>query len=180
MTPFAKSPVGCFISPEWRYPEMSTPAKRRLMKDLKKVKISPDRTIFAEPMEDDLMTWVAVILGPDVTPFEGGTFSLLLVFPETYPQDPPHVKFVSEMFHPNVYANGELCLDILNRRWSPSYDVLAILISIQSLLNDPNVDSPANASAAHLFSNDPCTYIKRVKESVEKSWMDVENLRTKQ
>lgn len=158
---------------------MSTPAKRRLMKDLKTVKIDSNRTIFAEPLEDDLMTWTAVILGPETTAFEGGTFSLVLVFPETYPQDPPTIRFLSEMFHPNIYPNGELCLDILSNRWSPSYDVLAILISIQSLLNDPNVKSPANADAAHLFSADSCAYTRKVKESVEKSWIDIETLKSK-
>lgn len=158
---------------------MSTPAKRRLMKDLRIVRTDSDRTIFAEPLENDLMTWIAVILGPEATPFEGGTFSLVLRFPETYPQDPPRIKFVSEMFHPNIYPNGELCLDILNNRWSPSYDVLAVLISIQSLLNDPNVKSPANADAAQLFSTDVHAYTRRIKESVERSWMDVEDLRAR-
>lgn len=72
------------------------------------------------------------------TPFEDGTFKLCLTFDETYPNKPPTVKFISKMFHPNVYANGELCLDILQNRWSPTYDVAAILTSIQSLLHDPN------------------------------------------
>lgn len=72
------------------------------------------------------------------TPFEDGTFRLVLTFDESYPNKPPTVKFLSKMFHPNVYANGELCLDILQNRWSPTYDVAAILTSIQSLLHDPN------------------------------------------
>ena len=59
-------------------------------------------------------------------------------FEEAYPNKPPGVKFVSTMFHPNVYGTGELCLDILQNRWSPTYDVAAILTSIQSLLHDPN------------------------------------------
>lgn len=75
---------------------------------------------------------------PADTPFEDGTFKLLLTFDESYPNKPPTVKFLSKMFHPNVYANGELCLDILQNRWSPTYDVAAILTSIQSLLHDPN------------------------------------------
>lgn len=72
------------------------------------------------------------------TPFEDGTFKLMLTFDESYPNKPPTVKFLSKMFHPNVYANGELCLDILQNRWSPTYDVAAILTSVQSLLHDPN------------------------------------------
>ena len=76
------------------------------------------------------------------------------------------------MFHPNVYANGELCLDILQNRWSPTYDVAAILTSIQSLLHDPNPNSPANAEAAQLYRENMKEYVRRVKATVEESWLD--------
>lgn len=122
------------------------------------------------------MTWVAIILGPEGTPFENGTFSLILTFDENYPQHPPSVNFVSEMFHPNIYSNGDLCLDLLKSKWSPSYDVLAILLSIQSLLNDPNIKSPANVEAAKLLEKDPNEYNKSVMATVEKSWSDVDKL----
>ena len=78
------------------------------------------------------------------------------------------------MFHPNVYANGELCLDILQNRWSPTYDVAAILTSIQSLLHDPNPNSPANAEAAQLYRENMKEYVRRVKVTVEESWLDPE------
>lgn len=71
-------------------------------------------------------------------------------FTESYPNKPPSVRFTSKMFHPNgkmlflnrfpthclpfltiVYADGGICLDILQNRWSPTYDVSAILTSIQ-------------------------------------------------
>lgn len=119
------------------------------------------------------------------TPFEDGTFKLLLTFDESYPNKPPTVKFLSKMFHPNVYANGELCLDILQNRWSPTYDVAAILTSIQSLLHDPNPNryacpgdtamltlSPANAEAASLYRENMKEYVRRVKLTVEQSWLD--------
>jgi len=83
------------------------------------------------------------------TPFEDGTFKLVLTFEESYPNKPPHVKFLSRMFHPNVYNTGELCLDILQNRWSPTYDVAAILTSIQSLLHDPNPNRSATLSATY-------------------------------
>ena len=75
---------------------------------------------------------------PAETPFEDGSFRLTMTFTESYPNKPPNVRFISKMFHPNIYNNGELCLDILQNRWSPTYDVAAVLTSIQSLLNDPN------------------------------------------
>lgn len=76
------------------------------------------------------------------------------------------------MFHPNVYASGELCLDILQNRWSPTYDVSAILTSVQSLLNDPNSASPANVEAAQLWKENRKEYVRRVKQTVEESWLD--------
>ena len=82
----------------------------------------------------------AVIIGPADTPFEDGTFRLVMHFEEQYPNKPPSVKFISQMFHPNVYATGELCLDILQNRWSPTYDVAAVLTSIQRWVDEWNMD----------------------------------------
>ena len=120
------------------------------------------------------LTTAVTMLGD--TPFEDGTFKLLLTFDESYPNKPPTVKFLSRMFHPNVYANGELCLDILQNRWSPTYDVAAILTSIQSLLHDPNPNSPANAEAAQLYRENMKEYVRRVKVTVEESWLDPEEM----
>ena len=102
------------------------------------------------PSDNNIMLWNAVIFGPHDTPFEDGTFKLTIEFTEEYPNKPPTVRFVSKMFHPNVYADGGICLDILQNRcqrylaasskkliifslyrWSPTYDVSAILTSIQ-------------------------------------------------
>ena len=61
-------------------------------------------------------------------------------------------------------------MDILQNNWSPIYDVAAILTSIQSLLTDPNPNSPANSEAARLFTENKEEYIRQVKRSVGKSW----------
>ena len=98
--------------------------------------------------------WEAVIFGPDDTDWEGGIFKLLIHFTEEYPNKPPIVKFLTKMFHPNIYQNGEICLDILQNQWSPMYNPLYILQSIQQLLSDPNCSSPANTEASNLFQED--------------------------
>ncbi|TPX48304.1 hypothetical protein SeMB42_g02663 [Synchytrium endobioticum] len=149
---------------------MSTPAKRRLMRDFKRLQTDPPEGVSGAPNPDNVLLWNAVIFGPEETPFEDGTFKLILQFDESYPTKPPHVKFISRMCHPNVYANGDLCLDILQNRWSPTYDVAAILTSIQSLLHDPNPNSPANAEAAKLFQENRKEYNRRVRDTVEESW----------
>ena len=98
--------------------------------------------------------WNAMVIGPDDTPFEDGTFKLVLQFTEKYPNEPPKVKFQTNMFHPNIYADGQLCLDILARKWSPTFDVLSILISVQSLLGKKQLQRvPSFAYIPHIRQN---------------------------
>ncbi|KAI6683013.1 hypothetical protein NL676_028926 [Syzygium grande] len=149
---------------------MSTPSRKRLMRDFKRLQQDPPAGISGAPQDNNIMLWNAVIFGPDDTPWDGGTFKLTLQFSEDYPNKPPTVRFVSRMFHPNIYADGSICLDILQNQWSPIYDVAAILTSIQSLLCDPNPNSPANSEAARMFSENKREYNRRVREIVEQSW----------
>ncbi|KAH7616334.1 putative Ubiquitin-conjugating enzyme E2 2 [Nannochloris sp. 'desiccata'] len=142
---------------------MTTPA--RLQTD-------PPEGVNACPREDCFMNWNAVIFGPEGTIWDGGIFRLSMEFSEDYPNKAPVVKFLTQLFHPNVYADGAICLDILQNQWSPIYDAAAILTSIQSLLSDPNPSSPANSEAAKLFVEDRREYNRRVKEAVEATWKD--------
>ncbi|XP_014519890.1 ubiquitin-conjugating enzyme E2 2 isoform X1 [Vigna radiata var. radiata] len=159
-----------FLCPRLWLVSMSTPARKRLMRDFKRVQQDPPAGISGAPHENNIMLWNAVIFGPDDTPWDGGTFKLTLQFTEEYPNKPPVVRFVSQMFHPNIYADGSICLDILQNQWSPIYDVAAILTSIQSLLCDPNPNSPANSEAARMFSENKREYNRRVRDIVEQSW----------
>lgn len=79
---------------------MSSQSRRRLMRDLKKLRSEPIPGISAAPTED-LMVWQAVIFGPEDTPWEGGTFKLALEFTEEFPYKAPTVRFTTKMFHPN-------------------------------------------------------------------------------
>lgn len=111
-----------------------------------------------------------VVFRPEGTPYEDGTFHLTLNFDETYPNNPPKCQFKTPMFHPNIYSSGDICLDILSNRWSPTYDVAALLTSIQSLLPDPNPSSAANGQAASLFNSNKPAYEAQVRKTVESSW----------
>lgn len=80
---------------------MSTPARRRLFHDLKKLKNEENNGLLAVPNENNMMSWEAIIFGPDDTSWEGGSFKLIIEFTEEYPNKPPSVRFISNMFHPN-------------------------------------------------------------------------------
>ena len=102
-------------------------------------------------------TWIAFCLGratsSGLTVYSGLKYTLSISFPDEYPCVAPTVKFVTPCFHPNVDQHGNICLDILKEAWSAVYDAGSILRSIQSLLGEPNNDSPLNTHAAGLWAD---------------------------
>lgn len=156
--------------PHHRRRTMSTFARRRIIQDLNKINKDQNKSFEAAPFADNIMCCHAIIRGPEDTIWECGIFHLIINFSEEYPVSPPKVKFLSKLFHPNIYTDGNICLDILQNQWSPIYDITSLLTSIQSLLNDPNTSSPANPEAARIFINNRNLYNRRVLMCVEDSW----------
>ena len=108
--------------------------------------------ISAFPEGDNMFVWSGSITGVSGTVYEGLTYKMKLSFPSGYPFKAPQVSFMTPCFHPNVDQHGNICLDILKENWSACYSVKTILLSIQSLLGEPNNDSPLNCHAASLWS----------------------------
>lgn len=111
--------------------------------------------------DNDIYRWEVLIIGPPDTLYEGGFFKAHLQFPKEYPLRPPKMKFITEIWHPNIDRNGDVCISILHEpgddkwgyekaseRWLPVHTVETILISVISMLADPNDESPANVDAA--------------------------------
>uniref|UniRef100_A0A2K6KUN0 Ubiquitin-conjugating enzyme E2 C n=1 Tax=Rhinopithecus bieti TaxID=61621 RepID=A0A2K6KUN0_RHIBE len=124
-----------------------------LQQELMTLMMSGDKGISAFPESDNLFKWVGTIHGAAGTVYEDLRYKLSLEFPSGYPYNAPTVKFLTPCYHPNVDTQGNICLDILKDKWSALYDVRTILLSIQSLLGEPNIDSPLNTHAAELWKN---------------------------
>lgn len=135
---------------------------KRLQSELMALMMSGDTGISAFPDGDSLFFWVGTIAGADGTVYEGMTFKVSLQFKGNYPFEPPVVRFESPCFHPNVDKYGNICLDILKERWSAAYSVRTVLLSLQSLLGEPNNESPLNTQAAELWA-DQVQYLKVLK-----------------
>ncbi|XP_063490301.1 ubiquitin-conjugating enzyme E2 C isoform X1 [Symphalangus syndactylus] len=129
------------------------PVGKRLQQELMTLMMSGDKGISAFPESDNLFKWVGTIHGAAGTVYEDLRYKLSLEFPSGYPYNAPTVKFLTPCYHPNVDTQGNICLDILKEKWSALYDVRTILLSIQSLLGEPNIDSPLNTHAAELWKN---------------------------
>jgi ubiquitin-conjugating enzyme E2 C len=110
--------------------------------------------VSAFPDGDNIFVWAGTITGGEGTIYENLVYKMNLKFPVAYPYEAPTVTFVTPCFHPNVDQYGNICLDILKEKWSAAYNVRTILLSIQSLLADPNLDSPLNGHAATLWPNE--------------------------
>ncbi|XP_054446134.1 ubiquitin-conjugating enzyme E2 C-like [Pteronotus mesoamericanus] len=106
--------------------------------------VSGDKGISVSPESDNLFKCVGTIHT------EAGTVYKDLKFPSGHPYNAPTVKFLTPSYHPSVNTQGDICLDILKAEWSALYDVGAFLLSIQSLLEEPNINSPLNTQAAEL------------------------------
>ena len=143
---------------------------RRLAAELKEIQRNGN-DFHIEPDADSLTHWKCIVVGPQDTPFASGRFCVDLFFPPDYPFAPPRVVFRTPIFHPNISTNGSVCLDILKKgmgSWSPVITVPHLLISVQSLLNEPNPDDPLNEEAAELFLKNRRQFDDRAREFTKK------------
>lgn len=147
----------------------------------------PNLTTPSQLKDDDIFNWTIalIIINPDSL-YYGGYFLASMKFPSNYPYSPPAFQFTRPLYHPNIYADGKLCISILHapgddemsgelaaERWSPAQRVESVLLSIISLLDDAETSSAANVDAGVMLRKDPEGYKKRVKEDVEVSKKDI-------
>ncbi|KAF0983507.1 hypothetical protein FDP41_010572 [Naegleria fowleri] len=104
--------------------------------------------------EKNLKKWKAFIEGPTGTVYEGGRFELSIVFPDDYPFKAPTIKFITKIYHCNISKKGNICVDTLKDAWNPSLTISKVLLSIVSLLNEPNPDDPLEPKIAKEYKED--------------------------
>jgi ubiquitin-conjugating enzyme E2 D/E len=128
----------------------------------------PPANCSAGPVGDDMFHWQATIMGPDDSPYAGGVFFLDIHFPADYPFKPPKVHFTTRIYHCNINSNGGICLDILKDQWSPALTISKVLLSICSLLTDPNPDDPLVPDIAQLLKTDRARHDSTAREWTSK------------
>ncbi|CAF1141797.1 unnamed protein product [Rotaria sp. Silwood1] len=140
---------------------------KRLRLHYLELKKDPPPLCHVEPEdpETNLTHWIGYIDGPEQTSFVGGRFHLNIDFPVDFPFKPPHIHFITPIYHPNISTKGEICLDILHNQWSPALSIRALLISLCSLLTDPNCEHGLNGEALKLYQADQQKY-----EEIAREW----------
>jgi ubiquitin-conjugating enzyme E2 D/E len=138
-------------------------ALRRIERELQELRRDPPTSCSAGPTGSDLFKWEGCIFGPDDSPFVGGVFHLTIQFPADYPFRAPHVQFKTKIYHPNINGSGLICLDILKGNWSPALTISKVLLSICSLLTDPNPDDPFVPDIARLYKENRAAYEEQAR-----------------
>jgi len=139
-------------------------AHRRIQKELEDITKDPPAGCSAGPVGEDLYNWEGYIFGPSESPYTGGVFKLNIRFPTDYPFKQPHIEFTTKIFHPNINSAGGICLDILKTQWSPALTISKVLLSILSLLTDPNPNDPLVPDIAALYKTNRAAYEEKARE----------------
>ncbi|KAM0943015.1 putative ubiquitin-conjugating enzyme E2, ubiquitin-conjugating enzyme/RWD [Dioscorea sansibarensis] len=140
-------------------------ASVRIQKELQDLRRDPPTSCSAGPVGENLFHWQGTIMGPEDSPYAGGVFFVKVDFPPDYPFMPPEVKFQTKVYHPNINSNGSICLDILQDQWSPALTISKVLLSICSLLTDPNPDHPLVPEIAYIYKQQRTRY-----EETARTW----------
>ncbi|CAJ1953473.1 unnamed protein product [Cylindrotheca closterium] len=160
-------PLGSRLQLQTHY-TFTTMSLKRINKELVDLGKDPPANCSAGPVGDDMFHWQATIMGPDDSPYAGGVFFLDIHFPADYPFKPPKVHFTTRIYHCNINSNGGICLDILKDQWSPALTISKVLLSICSLLTDPNPDDPLVPDIAQLLKSDRARHDSTAREWTSK------------
>ena len=140
----------------------------RIQKELSLFLKDPPENCSAGPVGDDIFHWEGTLIGPTETVYEGGVFNLDIQFPKNYPFKPPKVRFLTKIYHPNINSGGFICLVIFKENWSPALTISKVLLSLCSLLTDPNPDDPLVVDIADEYVNDREKY-----NNTARSWTQI-------
>ena len=140
----------------------------RIKKELEEMEKDPPVYCSAGSPDNDIFHWHGTIVGPCESPYSGGIFHLDINFPTDYPFKAPKVIFKTKIFHPNINSQGGICLDILKDQWSPALTISKVLLSICSLLTDPNPDDPLVPDIAKMYKNNRVNYDIIAREWTQK------------
>ncbi|KAG9042539.1 hypothetical protein FS837_010746 [Tulasnella sp. UAMH 9824] len=115
---------------------------KRIQREIRDLEREDMGEITLKPAESNVFNWTATLPGPEGSVYEGGVFKLSIVLHPDYPFSSPRVTFETRIYHMNIAPNGSICIDVLKSQWSPALSLFKVMLSISSLLTDPNPHDP--------------------------------------
>ncbi|KAH7922732.1 hypothetical protein BV22DRAFT_1037159 [Leucogyrophana mollusca] len=129
-------------------PLSSSMTVKRIHREVADAKKEDLGAITLAPSPDNLFHWTGSIPGPQGSPYEGGIFRIDIHLAADYPFSAPKVTFSTRIYHMNISDKGGICIDILKHNWSPALSLFKVVLSLSSLLTDPNPQDPLVPSIA--------------------------------
>ncbi|KDN44071.1 putative ubiquitin-conjugating enzyme E2 [Tilletiaria anomala UBC 951] len=142
----------------------TSPAQLRVQKDITELELPKTmKTEFPDP--SDLLNFQLTI-DPDEGMYKGGSFRFTFTINNNYPHEPPKVKCVQKVYHPNLDLEGNVCLNILREDWKPVLNLNSVMVGLQYLFLEPNADDPLNKEAAEDLRRDRKAFATNVKKTL--------------
>ena len=137
------------------------------MREMSLLSKDPPPGVAAYTPDSDITKIRAQLTGPEGSPFEGGIFLLTVNITGRYPFEPPRCRFLTPLYHPNIDSGGRICLDTLKSppagSWSPAVSLPSLLLSIRSLMAEPNPDDGLVPEISELYKRNPAEWQREAK-----------------
>ncbi|KAF8559468.1 hypothetical protein OG21DRAFT_1480811 [Imleria badia] len=140
---------------------------KRIHREIADAKKEDLGTITLTPSQDSLYRWKATIPGPQGSPYEGGVFNVDIQLAPDYPFSAPKVTFATRIYHMNISDKGSICIDILKQNWSPALSLFKVMLSLSSLLTDPNPHDPLVPAIATEYMRNRAQHDRTAKRWTE-------------
>ncbi|KAL0575700.1 hypothetical protein V5O48_006260 [Marasmius crinis-equi] len=138
---------------------------KRIHREVADLKKEDMGAMTLSPSEDNLFLWKGTIPGPEGSVYEGGIFNLDVVLASDYPFTAPKISFKTRIYHMNISDRGDICIDILKHNWSPALSLFKVMLSLSSLLTDPNPKDPLVSSIANQYLTN-----RKLHDDIARQW----------
>jgi len=139
-------------------------AQIRAQKDLTELSL-PSTMKLTFPDPEDILNF-QLDIAPDEAMYQGGLFKFSFAINANYPHDPPKVKCMQKIYHPNIDLEGNVCLNILREDWKPVLNLNSVMIGLQYLFLEPNAGDPLNKEAAEDLRLNKEAFKRNVRQSM--------------
>lgn len=134
-------------------------ASDRINKELNDMSRNPVNNLYVVVKEEDIFALTGIISGPENSPYQGGVFFISIDLTMNYPFEPPHIKFLTKVFHPNICIHGKISMKIISNYWNPLFTIRRVLQEIMGLLETPHCwlptpGCPRHHEAGQLYNED--------------------------
>ncbi|XP_015596125.1 ubiquitin-conjugating enzyme E2 T [Cephus cinctus] len=145
----------------------------RIKKELARLVEDPPEGISCYAKADKMDVLSVSIMGPNNSPYNGGLFQLEVEIPDNYPFEPPRIKFLTPVYHPNIDNSGRICMDLLKMPpkggWKPTINLENLLTAVQHLLGNPNPDDPLMTEIAEEYCINKAEFERKARQSTYKN-----------